>query len=253
MHNALIDSHVHFDFFTTAERQELWQAAQAAGVGQMMIPAVARQYWQRIADICAEYGFIAAYGLHPVFLAEHQAADIAALADFVAQNPCLAIGECGLDYYLPLDKAAQQWFFEAQIEIALQYDLPLVLHARRSLEAVLQTLRRYPKARFVVHSFTGSDAQLDRLLSMGGYIGIGGTATYPRAQRLRKQLAQVCAERYFLETDAPDQPLCGYQGQANVPMRVAEVAAVLAELRGEAVEKISADSSRNFKRLFYKE
>lgn len=249
----LIDSHIHFDFFDDEERAAQWARAQEAGVSQLMIPAVARAHWERIAAICAAQGFLPVYGLHPLYMAEHRPEDIAALAEFIRLHPCYGIGECGLDYYVPLDKKQQDYYFEAQIEIALAHDLPLIVHARKSLEAVLQTLKRYPKVRFVVHSFTGSDQQLAQLLDLGGYIGIGGTATYPRAQRLRRQLAVVPAERYLLETDAPDQPLFGYQGQYNEPMRVAEVAAVLAQLRGESPAQIAADSSRNFQRLFLQE
>lgn len=249
----LIDSHVHFDFFSATQRESCWRSAQALGVSQLLIPAVSRQYWQRIADLCAEKGFLAAYGLHPIYLEEHQKTDISALDEFIGKHSCVGIGECGLDYYVGLDRAQQQYFFSAQIELAIAHDLPLIVHARKSLDAVLHTLKAYPKARFVVHSFTGSTQQLEQLLAMGGYIGIGGTATYPRAQRLRAQVATVCAERYILETDAPDQPLCGYQGQMNEPMRVAEVAAVLAQLRGESVEQIAFESCRNFNRLFFKE
>lgn len=249
----LIDSHIHFDFFDASERAAQWARARAAGVSQLMIPAVGRAHWQKIADICAQEGFLPAYGLHPIYLDEHRPEDIAALDAFIRAHPCYGIGECGLDYYLPLDKARQRYYFEAQIEIAVAHDLALAVHARKSLDDVLHLLKRHPKARFVVHSFTGSDAQLARLLAMGGYIGIGGTATYPRAQRLRRQLAGLPQDRYLLETDAPDQPLCGYQGQYNEPARVAEVAAVLAQLRGETPQQVAADSSCNFQRLFLQE
>jgi len=125
------------------------------------------------------------------------------------------------------------------------------LHARKALDAVLHHLQRGGNPRFVIHSFTGSDAQLARIFAQGGYIGIGGTSTYPRAARLQRQLTTVPADRYLLETDAPDQPLCGKQGAPNRPAYTADVAAHLARLRGETPAVISAQSETNANTFFH--
>lgn len=245
----LIDSHCHFDFFTRAQQDELWARAQAAGVETLLIPAVSRKTWPQAAEAAARFPLYAAYGLHPIF--PHQRADLAALDAWLDTHPAAAVGECGLDYTVAIDRREQQYCFEGQIAIAASRKLPLILHARKSLDAVLCTLRRYPDVRFVIHSFTGSDQQLAQIFHLGGYIGIGGTSTYPRAQRLRRQLAAVPSDRYVLETDAPDQPLCGYQGRYNEPALTAKVAENLAQLRGEPYAKICADSTASCHTLLH--
>ncbi|SUO97843.1 TatD family hydrolase [Suttonella ornithocola] len=244
----LIDSHCHFDFFPENEQSAIWQRAKIAGLETLIVPAVEKANWQATAEVCERFPFYAAYGLHPIYY--HQKADILALDEWLTRYKAVAVGECGLDYAVEIEPKVQQFFFEAQVELSISHQLPLILHARRALEQVLQTLARYPKAKFVVHTFTGSDKQLEKLLSLGGYIGIGGTSTYPRAQRLRRQLATVPKERYLLETDAPDQPLYGHQGKVNEPEKVAEVASVLAELRDEGIAEVMAQSTQNSKAFF---
>lgn len=244
----LIDSHCHFDFFSAERQAEFWVRMQAVGVTTMIIPAVSRETWEDVWQCSQRFPLFTAYGLHPIY--RHQPADLVALQDWLATHEVVAVGECGLDYAVEIDRKEQQFFFEGQIELAVTFDLPLILHARGALEQVLQTVKRYPHARFVIHTFTGSDQQLAKIFELGGYIGIGGTSTYPRAQRLRRQLATVPSDRYILETDAPDQPLYGYQGRENTPALTAEVAKNLARLRGEPLEMIHRESMANCHRLF---
>lgn len=132
-----------------------------------------------------------------------------------------------------------------QLGIYAAYDLPLLLHVRKALDAVLHHLKRARYGHFVIHSFTGSDAQLERIFTLGGHIGIGGTSTYPRAARLQRQLATVPADRYLLETDAPDQPLFGHQGEPNHPVHPALIAANLIHQRGESLNPVSCQSEEN--------
>ena len=241
------DSHCHLDWFT--DPAATVQEAQAADVARIVIAATTRARWVDVTRAARLPGVFAAYGLHPLYQAEHSDDDLHALETQIHNHPAVAIGECGLDF-LGGDSAAQRATFAAQIDIARRHHLPLLLHARKSLDAVLHHLQRACYPRFVIHSFTGSDAQLARILALGGYIGIGGTSTYPRAARLRRQLATAPADRYLLETDAPDQPLCGYQGEANRPARTALVAANLARLRGESLAAISRQSEANCNTFF---
>lgn len=238
-----IDSHCHLDFPSFDVAEELARGV-ANGVTHVVIPAVARMHWARIAAICAAYpNCFAAYGLHPLYLADHAREDIDALEQWVESYPAVAVGECGLDYSVhDLPREPQQRYFEVQLDIARRLDLAVIIHARQSLEAVLQTLRHFRGLRFVVHSFTGSDAQLDKLFELGGVIGIGGTCTYPRAARLRRQIAALQPGQYILETDAPDQPLFGRQGKMNAPWLTAKVAEEVAQLRGEDLATVAADS-----------
>lgn len=252
MSAAWIDSHCHLDFFQDSSGVEpVRQRAIAAGVTKLIIPAVAQSNWARIEALCHHQGCYGAYGLHPVFQAQHQSQHLKQLEQQLSAKNTVAIGECGLDYAIDAERKQQHDYFEAQLDIAQRLDLPVIIHARRALDDVLQHLRQFPRVRFVVHSFTGSDQQLARLLKQGGYIGIGGTCTYPRAQRLRRQVADIDNTRYLLETDAPDQPLHGYQGQANEPRLLVQVAAVLATLRAVDMDTIQRESWRNTKQLFF--
>lgn len=239
----LVDSHCHLDFAPFVVAEELQRCAEH-GVTHIVIPAVAHRNWARIAALCAECpALYAAYGLHPLYLADHKPSDIDALEAWLKAHPAVAVGECGLDYSVhDLPRDAQQRYFEAQLDIAQRLDKAVIIHARKSLDAVLHTLRRFPRLRFVIHSFTGSDRQLAQIFAQGGIIGIGGTCTYPRAARLRRQIATLQPGQYILETDAPDQPLFGRQGKMNAPWLTAKVAEEVAQLRGEDLATVAADS-----------
>ena len=252
MKKILIDSHCHLDFaaFNT-DRDTVLERANEVGVAQIVVPAVSRASWADVAALCADKaGCHAAYGLHPYFLDEHTEADIDALGDWLADHPAVAVGEAGLDFAIDADRKVQQRYFTAQLELAESFDLPIILHAHRALEQVLQTLKKHSDVRFVIHAFSGSDQQLEQLLDLGGYIGVGGTVTYERAQRLRRQVSTVDFSRVLLETDAPDQPLCGYQDERNEPARVGEVARVVAELRALPPEDVAEQTSNNTRRFF---
>ncbi|MFN4264000.1 MAG: TatD family hydrolase [Thioalkalivibrionaceae bacterium] len=232
-----IDFHIHLDFPAfDDDREAVVSAAIAAGVEDFIVPAVTRERWSRLASLSSRFGWHPAYGLHPCFGQHHHPSDVEALEAWLDDHPeAIAVGEIGLDGARP-DQAEQAKRLTAQLAIARQYGLPVILHAHRALETVLLHLREHVRAGGVggvVHAFSGSDVQLDRLLDLGFSIGVGGPVTYPRAARLRRQVARVPADRLLLETDAPDQPLRGHQGQRNVPAQVAKVAAVVAALRDE--------------------
>ena len=175
------DSHCHLDWF--ADPAAVAAEAAAAGVARIVIAATTRAHWADVARCAALPGVYASYGLHPLYQNAHQDDDLHALENQIRTQPSVAIGECGLDFQNG-DSAAQRATFAAQIDIARRHRLPLMLHARKSLDAVLHLLQRGGNPRFVIHSFTGSDVQLARIFAQGGYIGIGGTSTYPRAARL---------------------------------------------------------------------
>jgi TatD DNase family protein len=162
-----------------------------------------------------------------------------------------AIGECGLDFFIEgLDADTQRTYFRAQLEIARDFALPVVVHARRALEEVTATLRKVGGLTGVVHSFSGSPEQARQLFDLGFHLGLGGPVTYERARRLHAVVRSMPLERLLLETDAPDQPVAGHQGQRNEPCRLVQVAEAIAGLRGEPVEAIAAATTANACRLF---
>jgi TatD DNase family protein len=251
---TLFDSHAHLDAQEfDADRDQVVAGATAAGVRELLVPAVARVGWQKLHDLCSSYpGLYPAYGLHPCYLARHADADIGALANWLDTHAASAVGECGLDFFdVGLDRERQLRLLRAHFELAHRFDLPLVLHARRAFEAVILELRRFGNPlRGVVHSFSGSIEQARQLWTLGFSVGIGGPATYPRAKRLRRTVAELPIECLLLETDAPDQPGAGHRGRRNEPAFLTEVLECVASLRSEMMSTIANATTANARRLF---
>lgn len=226
----------------------------AVGVSDLIIPAITQASWAGINTACVQHRELhAAYGLHPIYLAEHKDEYLTELASVLDTDRAqvVAVGECGLDFFLPeLAVERQTELFIAQLKLAKHFDLPVIIHARRSVDAVLASIRRIGGLRGVIHSFAGSQQQADQLIANGFYLGAGGTLTYERAQRLRQVLKTVPLERLLLETDAPDQPDSQWRGQRNTPLRLPVIASALAELRACSLEMIAQTTTTNAQVLF---
>lgn len=251
--SALYDSHCHLDAPEfDPDRPAVVARARAAGVQWQLVPAVSRAAWPALRDACAlDEGLLPAYGLHPMYLDQHRDEHLDELADWLANERPAAVGECGLDYFVEgLDPERQRHFFQAQLDLARDFDLPVVLHARRAVDEVITRLRRTGGLRGVVHSWSGSEEQARQLFDLGFHLGIGGPVTFERAQRLRRTVASMPLEFLLLETDAPDQPGAGHRGERNEPAYLPEVLAVVAQLRGESPEAIAAATTANARRLF---
>ena len=250
---ALIDSHSYIDTAEfDADRDAVLHRARNAGVTRQIVPAIALSGFAKLRDLCrAETGLHPAYGLHPTFLAEHRPEHLAELADWIARERPVAIGECGLDFYIEgLDRDSQRAYLDRQLELARELDLPVILHARRAFDDVAAAIRRVGGLRGVVHSFSGSEEQARQFWKLGFHLGIGGPVTYERARRLRGIVATMPIEWLLLETDSPDQPLSGHRGERNEPAYLKEVLDSIAELRGEAREAVAESTTRNAERLF---
>ena len=249
----LIDSHCHLDVAEfDADRSEVIARATAAGVDSQVIPAIALSGFAKLREVCASNASLhPAYGLHPMYLAEHRPEHLMDLREWLQREAPVAVGECGLDFFVEgLDADAQRRYFIRQLELAREFELPLILHARRAVDEVIATIRRIGGLRGVVHSYSGSAEQARQLWNLGFLTGIGGPVTYERAKRLRALVARMPVEFLLLETDAPDQPLNGHHGERNEPARLAEVLAAVAMLRGEEAQAIAVATSDNARRLF---
>ncbi|ANY89320.1 MULTISPECIES: TatD family hydrolase [Pseudomonas] len=254
----LIDTHTHLDFPDfDADRDRLLANAAARGVERMVVLGVYQANWQRVWDlVCGEQRLFAALGLHPVYLEQHRPEHLAQLRDWLERlrgDPRLcAVGEFGLDYYLPeLDKDRQQALFQAQLQLACDFDLPALLHVRRSHAQVIATLKRYKPARGgIVHAFAGSYEEAREYIKLGFRLGLGGAATWPQALRLRKTLPRLPLESLVLETDAPDMAPVMFPGERNSPEHLPEIAEALAEVIGTEAEHLAQTSSRNACELF---
>lgn len=250
---ALIDSHCHLDAVEfDGDRAEVLVGARSAGVTRQIVPAVAASGFGKLRDLAkTEDGIFPAYGLHPMYLAQHQPQHIDELAHWIEREKPVAVGECGLDFHVEgLDADTQRTYFQRQLQLARAFDLPVILHARRALDDVTAAIRRVGKLRGVVHSFSGSLEQAQKLWKLGFCIGIGGPVTYERAKRLRSIVATMPIEFLLLETDAPDQPLHGHQGARNEPALLVQVCAVVAALREVDWKTIAAATTANCEREF---
>ena len=249
----LFDSHCHLDAPPfDPDRPAVVARARAAGVMRQLVPAVDRAGWEKLRDLCAaDDGLLPAYGLHPMYLDQHQPGHLDDLARWLADERPAAVGECGLDHFVPdLDPETQRYYFLGQLALARDFDLPVVLHARRAVDEVITALRRTGGLRGVVHSWSGSEEQARQLFDLGFHLGIGGPVTFERAQRLRRTVATMPIEWLLLETDAPDQPGVDHRGARNEPAYLPEVLAVVAALRGESPGQVAAATTANAARLF---
>lgn len=248
-----IDSHIHLDSEAfNSDREAVLTRAQQQGISHYIVPSICTRLWQGVYELCQTYpNCYPAYGLHPYFLSEHRPQHLDELSTWLDAHPAVAVGECGLDYFLSdLDPVQQRNYFEAQINIACEKQLPLIMHARHAVEDVLNCLRQYPQSRGVIHSFAGSEQQAQRLIDLGFYLSFGGAITYERAHKLRRLVKNLPLEFLLVETDAPDQPVASHRQQRNEPAYLAEVVATIAQLRGQSREEVAAVTTYNTQQLF---
>ena len=251
--HPLVDTHCHLDDGEfDRDRDEVIARAREAGVRRQIVPAIDAASWPKLREVCArDEGLHPAYGLHPLLLDRHTDAHLDELRGWIERERPVAVGECGLDYFIEgLDPERQQHYFDGQLKIARDFDLPVIVHARRAVDAVIASIRRVGGLRGVVHSFSGSEEQARQLWKQGFLLGLGGPVTYDRANRLRRLAASMPLEFLLLETDAPDQPDSGIRGQRNEPARITRVLETIAELRGVDTDEVARATCVNAERLF---
>jgi len=250
-----VDTHCHLDF-PAFEKQPLRLLAncEKLGVSKILVPAVGRQNWQDVLALAGLYPQVeAALGIHPCFLA---CADVKHLDELAAlicakRNMIVALGEIGLDRAADIAAEKQQLFFCRQLRMAAEFDLPVMIHSRRMNDEVAAAIKQIPVRSGVVHGFSGSLQQAHKLWALGMKLGVGGVITYTRANKTRRAIAEIPLEALVLETDAPDMPLSGFQGQDNTPERLPMVFDVLCKLRPETSDKIAEQLYQNSISLFF--
>ncbi|PMH41180.1 deoxyribonuclease [Vibrio sp. 10N.286.49.B3] len=240
----LFDTHCHFDFDVFApDFEREYQSSQLAGVQKIVLPSVDSSNWQRVMDLSSRYvGIYYALGIHPRFIDSNYHQQISSLQrQLVKRDPrCVAIGECGLDFSSEVSQSVQEEILSTQILLAIDYKLPLILHCRKSHNRLIQIIKRHKfSCGGILHGFTGSFEQAMEWVKMGFFIGVGGSITYPRAAKTRKAIAQLPLSALVLETDAPDMPICGYQGLNNHPKYLPLVLKELVLLRMESAQTVS--------------
>ena len=268
-----IDTHCHLDAAEfDADRDAVRQAARAAGVMRCVIPAVQRAHWTDVAQLAERHGDAYALGIHPLYVPHAQEDDVLALDQALCERAgdprLVAVGEIGLDYFVPeLCTPAmreRQWFFYiAQLKLAQQHGLPVILHVRRSADLLLKGLRQCPVVSGIGHAFNGSAQQAQAFVNLGFALGFGGTLTYERSLQLRRLACELPLSAIVLETDAPDIPphwlyqtaqqraQGAVQGR-NSPAELPRIAQVLADLRGMALVELASATTGNALRVLPK-
>lgn len=249
----LIDSHCHLDFsHFDDDRDAVIERCMQLGLTRIIVPGVCRERWPSLMACCNQSPLLSpALGLHPMFMHRHQDKDIEALERALHQHQPIAVGEIGLDFFVPgHDKKAQTALFAAQITLAEQFELPVILHVRKAHDEVLKILRQSNVPGGIVHAFNGSMQQAEHYMKQGFIFGVGGALTYPRAQKLQRLFTDLPLTAIVLETDAPDMPLAGHQGERNAPTMIPQIMEKLAELRGEATNEIAKITTANCQQLF---
>ena len=244
----LIDSHCHLDFEQfSADRDQVLAMAREKQVAEFIVPAVQHSRWDGLIDLCQrESGLHYALGLHPMFISQHKAQHIEDLSDYLNKYQPCAIGEIGLDFFdrtLMLDE--QMRFFEAQLKLACEFELPVILHVRKAHEEVLGCLKRYPVSAGIVHAFNGSLQQAERYQKYGFKFGFGGMLTYARSTHLRKLARDLPLASIVLETDSPDMVVEQHRGERNSPVNLPYCLQALAEIRQLPIEQVAAITTNN--------
>ncbi|MDZ7840177.1 MAG: TatD family hydrolase [Gammaproteobacteria bacterium] len=249
----LVDSHCHLDFEAfDGDRDAVLERAAAAGVGAMVVPGVKRRTWERLVGLCdGRAGLYYALGLHPLFVEEHDTADLDALSDRTAALSPVAVGEIGLDFHArDADRRTQTTLFEGQLDIARSLALPVILHVRKAHDEVLGLLRRYGISGGIAHAFNGSRQQAGKYIEMGFKLGFGGMLTFERSRKLRELARTLPLDALVLETDAPDMTVSQHRGERNSPEYLPWVLEALASIRGGDGEEIAAATTRNVAEVF---
>ena len=256
-----IDSHCHLDApeFDT-DRAAVVARAQQAGVTQIVLPAVMVQNFDSVRELAHAHGFVYALGIHPLYVDRAQDGDLHTLREALVvcrDDPRLvAVGEIGLDHFVPgLDRSRQAHFYVEQLELAREFDLPVILHVRRSADTLLKHLRQTRVRGGIAHAFNGSEQQALAFVELGFKLGFGGAMTFERALQIRRLAQTLPLEAIVLETDAPDIPPHWIYRSAeqraagevarNEPGELPRIAATLAELRGLSIEVVAAATAAN--------
>ncbi|MFS2002144.1 TatD family hydrolase [Duganella sp. CT11-25] len=253
-----IDTHCHLDaheFGGESAAQAL--QARAQGVGMIVIPAVETANFPVVAQLAASVDNACyALGIHPIYVPHAAEDDLRVLREQVAvalADPrFVALGEIGLDFFIPMltepaMREKQIFFFREQLKIARDFELPVLMHVRRSQDVVLKHARQIRPAGGIAHAFNGSFQQAQGYIELGFKLGFGGAMTFTRALQIRRMAAELPLESIVLETDAPDISPSWIHPGRNSPDQIPRIGQVLAELRGMPVEAVAAATSANAK------
>jgi TatD DNase family protein len=258
---AWIDTHCHLDAAEfDVDRDAVVERARAAGVGQIVVPAVDAGNFARVRELAHRHDLSYALGIHPMCVDRAADSDLAVLRAALEQHRddarLVAVGEIGLDHFIVgLDRDRQARFFSAQLALAAEFELPVLLHVRHAIDTILKHLRRTPGRGGIAHAFNGSEQQAGAFVALGFRLGFGGAVTFDRALKIRRVAAAVPLDAIVMETDSPDiAPQWLYRtaearaagaSMRNESAELARIGAGLATLRGLSAATFAAATSAN--------
>jgi TatD DNase family protein len=251
-----VDTHCHLDAHEFAGEENLTAERSAQqGVSRIVIPAIEHANFATVAALAQRLPNCRyALGIHPIYVQQAQESDLQVLRDAMPaalqDARFVAIGEIGLDFFVPglrdgQPREKQEYFYAEQLKIARDFGLPVLLHVRRSQDSILKYLRRFAVPGGIAHAFNGSFQQAQAFIALGFKLGFGGAMTFTRALQIRHLASELPLESIVLETDAPDISPSWLHPQRNSPEELPRIGAVLAGLRGMAVEDIAQSTSAN--------
>lgn len=250
----IFDTHAHLDDRAfDADREALLSQLPSNGVGLLMNPGCSLASSLAAVELAKKYDYVyAAVGSHPDAADEVNEQVLSRYRELVKKNPKVrAIGEIGLDYhYEDIPREIQQRAFRAQMALAAELNLPVIVHEREAHEDGMKIVREYPGVTGVFHCFSGSLEMAQWLIARGWYIGFGGVLTFKNAKKALQVAANIPLERIVLETDCPYMAPEPFRGRRNDPGKLCRVAEKLAQLRGKTAEEIQAVTLENGRSLY---
>ena len=258
------DTHCHLDAPEfNAEQSAVLARARAVGVTQVVLPAVEKANFDSVRKLAHDHGLTYALGIHPLYVERAVDTDLQHLRDqleaHIADPRLVAVGEIGIDHFVPgLDRALQETFYAQQLKLAREFDLPVILHVRRSADTLLKHLRLAKLRGGIAHAFNGSEQQALAFVNLGFKLGFGGTLSFDRALQIRRLAQTLPMSAIVLETDAPDIPpswlyrtveqrqvAASGEQTRNEPAEVPRIAVVLAQLRGMSLQDVNEATQAN--------
>ncbi len=250
-----IDTHAHiYDDTILSEIEAILKNAQSNGIDKILMPGIDSTCIDPMLFLETQYPnqCIAMMGLHPCYVKENYVAELVIVEQWLAKRKFVAIGEIGLDFYWDKTFTEQQYkAFEIQMQWAIDYNTPIVIHTRNAMGETIEAVKPFAKKglRGAFHCFSGSKESAQQIIDMGFYLGLGGVLTYKNAG-VAEAIKEIPMEYLFLETDAPYLPPVPYRGKRNEPAFMLEVAKKLAEIKGMPLHEIAAITTANAEKLF---
>jgi len=259
--STFTDSHCHLDFNELALHfPEVISNCEILNIRRIIVPAIGPKNWQRVLALSSnssdKLSIYPCLGIHPWFLDDISDQDIAQLTRLIQKHRkgLVALGEAGIDGTIAKEKGnltKQIQVFEQQLALANTFQLPIIVHHRRSHAEIYPVLKNANLTKGgVIHAFSGSYQQALQYINLGFKLGIGGTITYPRAEKTIKAIKKIPLDSLLLETDAPAMPISGFQGQPNHPKHLIDIFQHLCAIRREDKEQIAAQIELNIDQLF---